>query len=269
MEKLKETLIIVRGGGDIATGVIQKLVHAGFKVLVLETAQPLMIRRTVAFGSAVLKKRMQVEDLTAVCVEKEQIEDVWRDNHIPVVVDPTASLIEKLRPKIVVDAILAKKNLGTRKDMAPLTIALGPGFSAPDMVDVVVETMRGHRLGKLIFNGEPIPNTGTPGLIAGKGAERVIHAPVAGQIAHLTAIGDQVEVGQALFTIDDQPVYSPLAGTLRGLITDKMIVPKGLKVADVDPRAKVDCFTISDKARAIGGAVLEAVMWQGSEKNIF
>lgn len=269
MESLKEKLIIVRSGGDIATGVIQKLVHGGFKVLVLETGKPLMIRRTVALGSAVLEHQVQVEDLTAECADESRIEAVWQRNHIPVVIDPAGSLIQKLKPKVVVDAIIAKKNFGTNKSMAPLTIALGPGFSAPEDVDAVIETMRGHQLGKLILEGTAMPNTGTPGVIAGFGAERVIYAPVEGEVAKAASIGDQVEAGQLLFSVSGHPVYSPLSGTLRGVIADKTVVPKGLKVADVDPRANVDCFSISDKARAIGGAVLEAVLWQGRSKGIF
>lgn len=268
MEKSKECLIIVRGGGDIATGAIQKLFHAGFKLVVLETEAPLMIRSTVALGYAVFGKETQVEDVTSVCAEPEDIEEVWQQGKVPVVVDPQGKLIGKLKPDVVVDGILAKKNLGTNRQMAPITIALGPGFSAPEDVDVVVETMRGHALGKLILNGSALPNTGIPGVIGGKGAERVIWAPVSGKVSHICQIGDQVAAGQTLFKIGETKVPSPLNGTLRGLITEGLYVKEGLKVADVDPRQDIDCWQISDKARAIGGAVLEAVLWQQRVKNV-
>lgn len=153
--------------------------------------------------------------------------------------------------------------------MAPVTIALGPGFNAPSDVDVVIETMRGHSLGKLIFNGSSLPNTGTPGLIEGKDKERVIHAPASGIVIHKRAIGDQVAEGEILFTIDEQPVRSTLSGTLRGLIAEGTKVAAGLKVADIDPRSHVDCWSISDKARALGGAVLEAALFVGRQKNLF
>lgn len=268
MEKSKECLIIVRGGGDIATGAIQKLFHAGFKLVVLETEAPLMIRSTVALGYAVFGKETQVEDVTSVCVEPEEIEEVWQQGKVPIVIDPQGKLIEQLKPDVVVDGILAKKNLGTNRQMAPITIALGPGFSAPEDVDVVVETMRGHALGKLILNGSSLPNTGIPGVIGGKGAERVIWAPVSGKVSHICQIGDQVASGQTLFKIGETKVLSPLNGTLRGLITEGLYVKEGLKVADVDPRQDIDCWQISDKARAIGGAVLEAVLWQQRVKNV-
>ncbi|WP_368754300.1 selenium-dependent molybdenum cofactor biosynthesis protein YqeB, partial [Klebsiella pneumoniae] len=164
---------------------------------------------------------------------------------LPVFVDQTASAIQQLKPLIVIDAILAKKNLGTHRGMAPITIALGPGFSAPQDVDVVIETMRGHRLGRLYFEGTALPNTGIPGEIGGKSAERVVHAPASGQVTHLKNIGDLVLKGEALFLIDQVPVYSPLTGTLRGLISEKVTCYQGLKCADVDPRPveKVDCLT--------------------------
>lgn len=269
MGKITETIVAVRGGGDLATGVIQKLVRAGFKVAVLETAEPLMIRRTVALGTAVINQSATVEDMTAVLANPAEAGDVWAKGQVPVLVDPEGLSLQLLQPQIVVDAILAKKNLGTTKAMAPVTIALGPGFNAPSDVDVVIETMRGHSLGKLIFNGSSLPNTGTPGLIEGKDKERVIHAPASGIVIHKRAIGDQVAEGEILFTIDEQPVRSTLSGTLRGLIAEGTKVAAGLKVADIDPRSHVDCWSISDKARALGGAVLEAALFAGRQKNLF
>lgn len=165
---------------------------------------------------------------------------------------------------------MAKKNLGTNREMAPITIALGPGFVAPKDVDVVIETMRGHSLGKLIFEGAPLPNTGIPGILGGKSAERVIHSLNSGEVSLIRQIGDVVCVGEPLFTIDNKIVASPLNGTVRGLIADKSIVKKGLKCGDVDPRPfeEVDYMTISDKARAIGGAVLEASLFLGRKKGL-
>ncbi|OJG28416.1 YqeB family selenium-dependent molybdenum hydroxylase system protein [Enterococcus caccae] len=256
----------------MATGVIQKLAHTGFKVVVLETAKPLAIRRTVALCTAVFQGRQQVEDTEAVFVSSvSECEAIWNNNQIPMLIDAEAKLLTELKPTVLVDAILAKKNLGTNKMMAPITIALGPGFSAPKDVDVVVETMRGHHLGRLYFNGGAIPNTGTPGEIGGKSAERVIHSPTSGNVQHIKKIGDVVRKGEVLFYIDQVAIKSPLDGVLRGMISEEVVCQIGLKCGDVDPRSfdKVDCYTISDKARALGGAVLDATLWIGREKNLF
>ncbi|WP_314061105.1 selenium-dependent molybdenum cofactor biosynthesis protein YqeB [uncultured Vagococcus sp.] len=269
---ISESLIIVRSGGDLATGIVQKLWHGGFKVLILEVAVPLTIRRTVALSEAVRQGRCQVEDLTAVKVNSiEECSKVWQSGAIPVLVDQEALSIKRLKPDVVVDAIIAKRNLGTYREMAPIVIALGPGFTAPEEVDVVVETMRGHYLGQLIRKGTALPNTGIPGQLGGKSGERVVHAPCEGVVQHVATLGEQVAKGQLLFYIDGKPIYSPLKGTLRGLISNKQQIMKGLKCADVDPRPvdQVDCYTISDKARALGGAVLEAVLLIGNEKELF
>lgn len=264
--------VVIRGGGDLATGVIQKFQHAGFPVTVLEVAKPLAIRRTVALCNAVIEGKMQVEDLKAVRIEHpEQCHSCWQQGHIPILIDPEAQSLAYLQPTIVVDAILAKRNLGTNPSMAPIVIGMGPGFSAPTDVDAVIETMRGHTLGKVIFTGSALPNTGVPGLIGGKSAERVVHAPVAGVVKHAHTIGDRVQKGETLFYLDDIPVPSPLTGVLRGLISEGLQIPAGLKCADVDPRSpdQVDCFTISDKARALGGAVLDAALLLGKQKQLF
>lgn len=269
---IAETIVAVRGGGDLATGVIQKLVHAGFKVVILETAKPLAIRRTVALCTAIFQGEHQVEDLNATLVSTlPECHEVWSNKQIPIMIDEQAELVTELKPTILVDAILAKKNIGTNKNMAPITIALGPGFCAPEDVNVVIETMRGHQLGRLYFQGEAIPNTGIPGEIGGKSSERVIHSPASGKVKHVKKIGDVVKRGEVLFYIDQVAVHSPLDGVLRGLISEKVYCQKGLKCGDVDPRSidQVDCYTISDKARALGGAVLEAVLWLGREKDLF
>lgn len=266
---IAETIVAVRGGGDLATGTIQKLVHAGFKVLILETTHPLMIRRTVALGSAVLAKTATVEDMTAVLATEKNLEKVWASGRVPAIIDPDGVSLYKIKPQVLVDAILAKKNLGTKRNMAPITIALGPGFVAPTDVNVAIETMRGHDLGRLIFKGTPLADTGIPGVIAGKSFERVIHAPTSGVVRYVHQIGDQVDQGETLFYIDQTPVPSPLSGTLRGLIAEGVTVEARLKISDVDPRPNVDCNCISDKARAIGGGVLEAVLMLGHQQGLF
>lgn len=255
--------VIVRGGGDIASGTIQKLHRSGFKVLVLEVEKPTSIRRNVAFSEAVYNGTTVVEDIKAVLVkEKSEIIRAWEDGIIPVVIDKEGKLINTIKPYIVVDAILAKRNLGTKRDMAPITIALGPGFNAGKDVDVVIETMRGHNLGRLIFEGSALENTGVPGEIGGYAEERVIYSPCDGKIKNVKTIGDIVEAGQIIAIIENEEVRSGITGIIRGVIRDESIVFKGLKIADVDPRrTELKNFnTISDKARNIGGGVLEAIL---------
>ena len=266
----KDALIIVRGGGDLATGTIHRLCSAGLRVLVLETTQPAAIRRQVALCEAVYEGEATVEGLRAVRIEAlEQAQSVWAQGAVPVLVDPEGACIARAKPEVVVDAILAKKNLGTTRDMAPLTIALGPGFTAGQDVDVVVETKRGHRLGRIIREGAAIPNTGVPGVIGGYGAERVIHAEKAGVFRNVCAIGDLVSAGETIAEIETPdgirtPVTTRIAGILRGLLRDGYPVVPGFKVADVDPRKTEleNCFLISDKARCIAGSVLEPVVAQ-------
>ena len=263
----KSDLIIVRGAGDLATGTIHRLKKSGFHLLVLETDHPAAIRRQVALSEAVYSGSTCVENVEAVRIESvEQMRQVWEEGKVPVLVDPKGESIRLLKPKVVVDAILAKKNLGTTRDMAPLTIALGPGFTAGVDVDLVVETKRGHRLGRIIREGAAIPNTGVPGVIGGYGAERVIHAEKAGVFRNVCAIGDIVSVGETIAEIETPdgirtPVTTRIAGILRGLLRDGYPVTPGFKVADVDPRREEleNCFLISDKARCIAGSVLELI----------
>ncbi len=255
--------VIVRGGGDIATGTIYKLRKCGFRVLVLEVENPSAIRRNVAFCEAVYEGSKQVEDMRCVLghslLECEKIMD---EGHVAMLVDPKGECIPFVKPIVLVDAILAKKNLGTKKDMAKLTIALGPGFEAGKDVDVVVETMRGHSLGRLIYEGCAIKNTGIPGNIAGYSKERVIHSPCAGICHSVKKITDIVEKGEIIAYVDDTPVYASMSGLLRGLIRDEYPVTCGFKMADIDPRKDEynNCFTISDKARCIAGGVVEAIL---------
>lgn len=266
----KDALIIVRGGGDLATGTIHRLWSAGLRVLVLEAEHPAAIRRQVALCEAVYEGETTVEGLRAVRIDSlEQAGNIWAANAVPVLVDPAGESISRAKPEVVVDAILAKRNLGTRRDMAPLTIALGPGFVAGQDVDVVVETKRGHRLGRIIREGSAIPNTGIPGVIGGYGAERVIHAQAAGIFQNVHKIGDVVATGETIATIETTdgasiPVTTQITGILRGLLRSGYPVTKGFKVADVDPRREelANCFLISDKARCIAGSVLELVCAQ-------
>lgn len=270
MEKVND-IIVVRGGGDIASGAIQKLHRSGFKVLVLEIEKPSAIRRKVAFCEAVYEKDIEIEGIKAQYAGTEkEVRDCWEKDVIPVMVDSRGKSIEIFKPLAVVDGILAKKNFGTKKSMAPITVALGPGFSAPEDVDIVIETMRGHNLGRLITEGTASVNTGVPGIIAGIGKERVIYSEFNGYIKNIEKIGSVVEKGDIVAVVEDNYIYSPISGVLRGIIRDGYKVTEGLKIADVDPRIeeKENCFTISDKARNIGGAVLEAVLYLRKIKGV-
>ena len=256
-------LVVVRGGGDIATGTIYKLARCGFHVLVLEIAHPSAIRRNVAYSEAVYDGHKEVEGIECVLIHSlDELESVFKENKIAMMVDPEGSSIDILKPEIVIDAILAKKNMGTSSNMAPITIGLGPGFCAGKDVHVVVETMRGHNLGRLIYQGHALPNTGVPGNIKGYSKERVIHSPCAGVCHNVKKITDIVEKGEIIAYIDKTPVYASMSGLLRGLIQNGYNVTSGFKMADIDPRVDEyqNCFTISDKARCIGGGVLEAIL---------
>lgn len=274
----QDALILVRGGGDLATGTIHRLWSAGLRVLVLETEHPAAIRRQVALSEAVYAGSARVEDVEAVRMDVDlaekknrkellepEMERIWKKDGVPVFVDPAGLSIAALRPAVVVDAILAKKNLGTTKEMAPLVIALGPGFTAGEDVDVVIETKRGHNLGRVIRSGSAIPNTGIPGIIGGYGKERVMHAQAEGILRNAASIGDIVEARAVIAEIETEngmvPVEASLSGLLRGLIRDGYPVTKGFKIADIDPRKEElqNCFTISDKARCIAGSVLEVI----------
>ena len=267
----KDDIIIVRGGGDIASGAIQKLYRSGFKVLVLETETPSAIRRKVSFCEAVYEKEIEIEGIKARLVANdEDFQDCWDNDIVPVMIDSRGKVIERLKPLAVVDGILAKQNFGTKRNMAPITVALGPGFSAPEDVDIVIETMRGHNLGRIIEEGRASENTGVPGIIAGVGIERVIYSDYSGIITNIKKIGNVVEKGDVIAVVGDNEIYASISGVLRGIIRDGYKVKKGLKIADIDPRIseKDNCFTISDKARNIGGAVLESILYLKKKKGI-
>ena len=261
------TPIVVRGAGDLATGIIWQLCRAGYPVVVLETEKPMAIRREAAFCEAVRFGEKTVEGLTCLRVDtaEEALSQVRSDRPV-LLIDPEAKSLEVLKPQILVDAILAKKNLGTTRSMADLTIGVGPGFTAGEDVDYVVETMRGHRLGRIIETGTAEPNTGIPGVIAGYAKERVIHAPAEGRLHNFVSIGDLVETDQTIAEIvtEDKreiPVQATLTGVLRGILPEGYDVWRGLKMADIDPRKEQqkNCYTISDKARCIAGSVVTLV----------
>lgn len=260
-------LIIVRGGGDLATGTIYKLYKCGFPVLILETDNPSAIRRNVAFSEAVYQGSQTVEDVTCHLADSiSQAENFLQAGKLAMLVDPRGKAIQHLKPLAVVDAILAKKNLGTSRDMAPITVALGPGFIAGSDVDAVIETKRGHNLGKVLWEGCAAPNTGIPGIIGGYGKERVIHSPASGILRKVRKITDSVKKGELIAVVETEsgtiPVEASLDGILRGMIRDGFRVTRGFKIADIDPRVEEyqNCFTISDKARCIAGGVLEAIL---------
>lgn len=270
---MKKELIVVRGGGDLATGTIYKLRKCGYHVLVLESEKPSAIRRNVAFSEAVYEGRWTVEDMTAVLANDiEEAEKIMDTGDVAVLVDPRCDCLNTLKPVALVDAIIAKKNLGTNRSMAPITVGLGPGFTAGEDVDAVIETMRGHKLGRVILEGSAIPNTGIPGAVAGVTKERVIHAPAAGVLKNVCHITDVVEKGQIIACIEtcegNVEVPATISGLLRGLIRDGYQVTKGFKIADIDPRVEEyeNCFTISDKARCIAGGVLEAILYLKNER---
>jgi xanthine dehydrogenase accessory factor len=255
-------VVIIRGGGDIGTGVACRLLRSGFKVVITEMEKPLVIRRKVAFAQAVYEGQTTVEGLTAVKVrETKEIGALLNDGYVPVIIDPACTLAREINAKVVVDATLAKRTTGMSMDMAPLTIALGPGWEAGKDVHAVIETNRGHNLGRVILKGCAEPNTGIPEAVLGYGEERVLRAPCDGTVRHVLAIGDKVRVGATVCYVRNAEVKAVLSGVVRGLILDGMTVKKGLKIGDIDPRGRKEyCSTISDKARAIGGGVLEAIL---------
>ena len=266
---MKGPVVLVRGAGKQASGVGWVLAKAGFRVVMTEVAQPLMVRWPVCFGTAVSEGRWQVEGVSSSRVESsKECEAIWRAGQIPVLVDPNLTSLSLLKPLVLVDAIMAKRNLGTKRSMAQKTFGLGPGFSAGVDVDVVVETNRGHNLGRLIYDGGAQPNTGIPGEIGGLSRERVIYSPTAGIFSAKRAIGEQVSAGDCIGELNDgiqiTQVVCLIKGVLRGLLRTETQVAEHVKIGDVDPRGYEDyCWTISEKARAIGAAVLLGILEGG------
>lgn len=260
---LSELKIVVRGGGDMATGVACRLFKAGFrKICMTEIPQPQAVRREVAFCEAIYDGEKTVEGVTADLIEAyDQIEAIWKQDRIPIIIDSDAGVLEILKPDVVVDAILAKRNLGTKITDAPLVIGLGPGFCAGEDVNMVVETKRGHDLGKVIADGKAEKNTGIPGIIAGYGAERVLRSPKQGRLGVIKDIGNFVEAGDVVAEVDGTPVKAQIKGIVRGMLRDGTNVWEGMKTGDIDPRGiKEFCYTVSEKAYAICGGVLEGIL---------
>ena len=261
-KSLNGLVILIRGAGEMATGVAHRLVSCRFKVCMTETSNPQAVRREVAFSEAIFDSEKEVEGIAAKRVKAaDHISEVWRDGKIPILIDPDAKVKDFLKPDVLIDATLAKMNLGTKITDAPLVIGLGPGFHAGKDVHLVIETNRGHDLGRIISNGEAEPNTGIPGSIAGYTEERVTRAPKAGNFKALKKIGDGVRANEKVGMIGNVEVRSRIAGVIRGLLRDGTEVWKGMKLGDVDPQGtKAHCYTISDKARTVSGGILQAIL---------
>ncbi len=259
---MNRPLIAIKGAGDLASGVAHRLFNCGFAIVMLEIPQPTVIRRTVSYAEAIFRGDYEVEGITAKLARStSEVREISQEEKIAVIIDPEWSSLPELKPIAVIDAILAKKNLGTFKNEAPIVIGLGPGFSAGIDVHAVIETQRGHDLGKVIYKGSAAPNTGKPGIIGGVSTERLLRAPLAGAFKSIKNIGDYVNEGDLVATVGEAPVRAEISGVLRGCLRDGIMVTKGFKIGDIDPRdVREQCFTISDKARSVGGAVLEALM---------
>jgi xanthine dehydrogenase accessory factor len=266
--RIRETLVAIKGAGDLASGVIHRLVRAGFPVMATELAQPTVVRRTVAFAEAVAQQTMSVEGVTArLATTPEEVKTVISWGEVPVFVDEDVTILKQIRPIVLVEATLSKYNSGITRDDAAIVIALGPGYEAGKDVHAVIETNRGHNLGRVYLEGRAEPNTGVPGPIGGYSVERLLRSPVAGKLYSVRQIGDLVRAGETVALVKSEensstPVTAAITGILRGLVRDNLYVKQGMKVGDIDPRAaREHCFTISDKSRAIAGGVLEAILY--------
>lgn len=254
-------LVVIKGGGDLATGIAHRLFRSKFKVVITEVDKPTVVRRTVAFAQAIFSGEIAVEGVRAKLAEMSDIHATLSQDMIPVVIDPSAACISQLKPDAVVDAIIAKSNTGTALSDAPVVIGIGPGFTAGVDVGAVVETMRGHDLGRVYYEGGAIANTGIPGEVGGYTLERLIKAPAPGEFAAMRNIGDTVCAGDVVGTVNGVEVKVAIPGILRGLIQDGILVTTGMKIGDVDPRCRQEhCHSISDKARAVAGGALEAIL---------
>ncbi len=255
-------LTMIRGAGDIASGIALRLRRAGFDVVMTEIERPTTIRRTVAFSDAVINGEQSVEGFTALRAETWEEACLYLEQgNIPILVDPDCACRSFLKPDALVDAILAKRNLGTTITDAPIVVGVGPGFAAGVDCHAVVETMRGHTLGRVCYEGSALPNTNIPGLIGGFAGERVLRAPADGVFESTRRIGDLVEAGDTVGFVSGQPMKATISGVLRGLLANGVPVKRGMKSGDVDPRGQKDyCALASDKALAVGGGVLEAIL---------
>ena len=254
--------VLIKGAGDLASGIGLRLHRSGFQVLMTEIPVPTTVRRTVAFSRAVYEGKATVEDVEGIlCDSLDLAMEAFLNDQVAVMVDETCQVRELWKPDAVVDGIIAKKNLGTTITDAPIVVGVGPGFTAREDCHVVVETKRGHDLGRCIWKGSAVPNTGIPGNIGGFDKERIIRASADGSFRGAVSIGDLVKKGDLLGWCKEEPVYALIDGVVRGLLQDGVLVFRGMKAGDIDPRGVVSsCFTVSDKALAIGGGVLEAIL---------
>ncbi len=254
--------MVVRGGGDLGTGVAHRLVRSGFTVIVTELAQPLAVRRAVSFAEAVYSGSVTVEGVTARLADDPMLGMAFAAvGEVPVIVDLADDVVARMRPAVVVDARLAKRNLGIRREDAPLVIGLGPGFTAGKDCHAVVETNRGHNLGRVYWDGSAEADTGQPEPVRGQAGQRVLRAPAEGVFLGHKTIGDVAQPGEVLGMVEGLPILAAFAGVVRGLLHDHVPVTAGMKVGDLDPRGVREyCFLISDKARSVGGGVLEAIL---------
>ena len=262
-------LVVIRGAGDLASGIALRLHHAGFEIAMTETPEPLAVRRTVSFSQAVYEGRTQVEDVTALLVRDEaEMKSAFGKKQIAIFVDPAAAIVGQFKPAVLIDAVMAKRNTGAAITDAPVVIGVGPGFTAGLDCHAVIETARGHTLGRVITKGSALPNTGVPGDIGGYTIERLLRSPADGFFEAQASIGDQVKKGDTVAFVriktpegDKIPLRAKIDGILRGLLPSEIEVKRGMKAGDVDPRCeRSHCFTVSDKALAIGGGVLEALL---------
>ena len=262
---------IIRGAGDLASGIALRLWHSGFDIVMTETEHPTSIRRTVSFSEAVIKGRTDVEDVSAQKADNiTHAKELMKRDILPVLVDPACDCLCELKPDILIDAILAKRNIGTAITDAPIVIGVGPGFESGVDCHAVVETMRGHSLGRAIYKGSALPNTNIPGRIGGFEGERVLRAPAEGVFRGTRQIGDTVAAGDVVGFVGDKPMMCTIGGVLRGLLADGTQTHEGMKAGDVDPRGvKEYCYTVSDKALAVAGGVLEAILHLYTDKGEF
>jgi xanthine dehydrogenase accessory factor len=255
-------LVLIKGAGDLGSGVALRLHRCGFSVVMTETKQPLAVRRGVAFGQAVYDGHTIVQGVTARLVgDVAQSQEALWSSVIPVLVDPDAACRQVISPDVLLDALMAKANTGTKLEDAPLVLALGPGFEAGVDCHAVIETCRGHDLGRVLWSGGAIADTGIPGVVGGQSGRRVLRAPAAGYLTPIRQIGDMVKQGEVIGRVGDAEVVAPFDGVVRGLIHESVFLTPGMKIGDVDPRGiRQHCFTVSDKALAIAGGVLEAIL---------
>jgi len=260
--KIKDCLVLIRGGGDAGSAVAIRLFNCGFPVIITEISEPLVVRRSVSFANCVYEGDCEIENVKGKLVNScEEVLKSVESGFIPVIVDPEGAVIKILKPVVVIDAVMSKKNVLTKRDDADIVIGLGPGFTAGEDVDAVVETLGGHYLGRVIYNGKAEENTGTPRSIDGYSKERVFRAPCDGVVHNEVNIGDMVKEGQLLCKVDNLEVKAQLTGVVRGIIHDGINVTRGLKLGDIDPRGNVQYInSVSDRMRSIAGGALEAIL---------